>query len=118
MNCTYLKFEKICRNGSYNEIEDFLVTNEIDINYDDDFYVDLLAERGDISLLKLIKKYNGNLHDEEESVMHILALRGFIDCLEYVIDDCENDNWRMLLKTNAYNNNKKTKMFIDQKMSV
>ncbi len=53
----------------------FAITNhKIDINHDDHFYIELLADRGEISLLQLVNKYNGNLHYEAGYVVHILGL--------------------------------------------
>lgn len=111
MEDMYLDFEKICRFGKYNEIDNFISNYNIDISCDDHFYIELLAKRGDVNLLKLI---NGDLHYDNETVMCIVALHGYIDCLEYLINDCVNDEWKILFKSNACNNNSKTKSFLEK----
>jgi hypothetical protein len=88
MDDIYLGFEKICRSGTYNEIDNFILNNNIDISCDDNFCIELLAKRGDVNLLKLIKSHHGDLHYDNETVMCIVALHGYIDCLEYLINDC------------------------------
>ena len=118
MDSIYLEFEKLCKNGSYNEIEYYIINNDIDINYEENFYINLIVKRGNINLLKLIKKYNGNLHDEDETIIHLLGLYGFTDCLEYVINDCSNDNWKTIINTNAYNNCINTKKIINNLLCV
>ena len=84
----------------------------------ENFYINLIVKRGNINLLKLIKKYNGNLHDEDETIIHLLGLYGFTDCLEYVINDCSNDNWKTIINTNAYNNCINTKKIINNLLCV
>ena len=116
MESTYLTFEHICKTGTYDDIQNFITNNNIDINHDDNFYVEMLVRRGKIEFLELIKQHNGNLHDKDETLIHITGLLGFIDCLEYLINDCDNDNgnWKSILDTNAYNNCIRTKHYIDK----
>ncbi|ATZ80874.1 hypothetical protein BMW23_0828 [Bodo saltans virus] len=113
MDEIYNSFFIICKYGNYSEIEKFIIDNNFEL---DDDYTILLASRNDINLLKLIKKYNGNLHCYDECIANIFAINGELECLKYIINDCNDNKWKNILETNAYINCNKTKEFIDNKL--
>jgi hypothetical protein len=114
----YNFFYSVCINKNCDEVEKYIIDNNIDINFDDNYYIFLLAKRNDINFLKLIKKYGGDLHCDDESLAQIFALQGQLDCLEYIIDDCENDDWKIIMETNSYTNCERTKNFINNRLLI
>lgn len=107
------KFENLSKFGICNEISEFIESNKFDISADDNFYIELMATRGDVKLLQLIKQHNGNLHYDDETLLCIVSLHGFVDCRDYLVKDCKEEEWKIVYKTNAYNNNTKTKLYFD-----
>jgi hypothetical protein len=117
MDEIYIEFEELCRTGNYNEIDNFITMKSIDITYDDNFYVELLAKRGELSLIELIRKHGGDLHYDNETLLCITALYGYTDCMQYIIADCKGDEWKnILFKSNTCKNSDKTRRFLEKKV--
>lgn len=62
METIYSNFETICIQENAEVIENFIKKFNIDVNYDDGYYMELICKRNDLNLLKMFVNYNGNVH--------------------------------------------------------
>ncbi len=115
----YNMFETLCCEGNSEQIESFIVQYNIDcssqarlVNYDEGLFLQIIAKRNDLELLKLLIKYGADIHICDDFVLSLVALKGYIDLLEYLLLDCKMD-YKSIMKTNAYNNHYKTKQYMD-----
>jgi hypothetical protein len=57
----------MCYKANYNELKQFIETYNIDLNYDEYDYINIISSRNDIKLLELFIDHNVNInyYDDE-----------------------------------------------------
>lgn len=103
----YDDFEKICYNGSEDEIYDYINDNNIDINYDDGYYTEIICNRNDLNLLKMLIRIKADIHINNEGILRSVAHKGYIELLRYLLENC-NVNYNVLYESTACSNNPRT----------
>lgn len=112
MENIYDTFENICINANINEIENFIKKFNIDVNYDDGYFLEIICERNDIKLLQLFINNGANVHLNNECLLRIASHRGYIEIVDYLIKECHSD-YKVLYESTAYSNMPTTKQYID-----
>ncbi len=101
----YDNFIDICMCGEKKEIENYIKKYNVDVNYDDGYYSELVAERNDIELFKIFIDAGYNIELNNYGVMRLVAHEGYLDLLDYIVNKYKID-CSVLLGTSAYNNYK------------
>jgi len=101
----YTQFEAICMEEKYThkDIEDFINRFNIDVNYEEGYYLNLICKRNDLELLMIFLKYGADFHAHDECVLKMCALHGRLEMVKVLLNHCKCDH-KVLYGTNAYNN--------------
>jgi choline kinase len=67
--------------------------------------------RNNLDLLKLMIKNNADIHINNDCIVRLVAHEGYIDLLEYFLNNYDI-NYKILYSTTACSNNKKTVEFL------
>ena len=62
----YERFEKLCMSETFDIINEYIKKFNVDINYDNGYYLELICERNDIDLLRKFIGLGGNIHLNNE----------------------------------------------------
>jgi ankyrin repeat protein len=108
----YENFENICINCNEQEIEQYIKLYNIDVNYDDGYYLEIICKRNNLNLLKLMIKYGANININNEGITRLVAHKGYIELLDYLLNNY-NINYDKLYSTTACSNNKMTVDFLN-----
>lgn len=100
----YNNFEKVCMYGNEEEISAYIKEFNIDVNYDDGYYFEIICIRNNLDLLKLMIKNGANVHINDEYAIKYIAQEGHIEMLEYLMDNYDI-NYKDLCMTTACSNN-------------
>jgi len=112
METIYNNFEKLCTVANINDLENYIKTFNIDVNYNDGYFMEIICLRNDINLLKLFINNGANVHINNEGILRLVAHEGYITLLEYLINTCKS-NYKVLYDSTAYFNKNETKQYID-----
>ena len=107
-------FEDVCINCNEQEIEQYIKQYNIDVNYDDGYYLELICMRNNLDLLKLMINNNANIHINNEGITRLVAHKGYVELLEYLLNNYSID-YDKLFCTTACSNNKLTVDFLNKK---
>jgi len=108
----YEYFESMCATATQYELQFFAERYNIDLNYDDGLFLEIIGARNDIELIRMCINMKANIHINGEGVLRMTAHRGNIDMLKYLIEECDCD-YRKLYKSTAYCNQQATKDYVD-----
>jgi hypothetical protein len=108
-------FENIFMNCNEQEIEKYIKQYNIDVNYDDGYYLELICKRNDLNLLKMMINNNANIHINNEGITRLVAHKGYIKLLEYLLNNYDIDLDK-LYSTTACSNNKITVEFLKSRI--
>jgi len=100
-------FVSIVMNKKYQEFEQYIKQYNIDVNYDDGYYLELICMRNNLDLLKLMINNNANIHINNEGITRLVAHKGYVELLEYLLNNYSID-YDKLFCTTACSNNKMT----------
>ena len=112
MEIIYNNFETVCIQENAEAIESFIKEFNIDVNYDDGYYMQLICKRNDLNLLRIFINHNGNVHINNECLLRIACHKGQFEIIEYLLKHCRS-NYKVLYETTAYSNIPETKLYID-----
>ena len=110
----YENFENICINSNEYEIEQYIKQFNIDVNYDEGYYLELICLRNNLDLLKMMINNNADIHINDEGITRLVAHKGYIVLLEYLLKNYNIDHDK-LYSTTACSNNKTTVDFLNNK---
>jgi len=102
----------LCTVANINDLENYIKTFNIDVNYNDGYFMEIICLRNDINLLKLFINNGANVHINNEGILRLVAHEGYITLLEYLINTCKS-NYKVLYDSTAYFNKNETKQYID-----
>ena len=108
----YNIFEKKCLYDNENELENFIKKNNIDINFDDGYFLEIICLRDDINLLNMVLRNNANIHINNECVLRSVAHEGCENVLSFLLYNCEV-NYNILCDTTASTNKISTKNILN-----
>ena len=109
----YCDFENLCFNGSYKQLEDFMIKNNIDVNYNDGDFFRTICGRNDIEIIKVLDlfiKYGGNIHINDETVLSYVSECGLLDIIKYLVEKHRCD-FTKLKGTSSYSNYKEVENY-------
>lgn len=112
IEAVYNEFEKICMFENIDTIENYIKTFNINVNYNDGYFMEIICERNNLELLKLFIKYGGNVHLNNECLLRIASHRGYIKIIDYLLKECKS-NYKVLYESTAYSNISTIKQYID-----
>lgn len=107
----YDNFEEICISANKNEIENYVKKFNIDINYDNGYFLEIVAGRNDIQLLDKIIELGGDIHSNNDSILRLVAHRGNVEILDYIIK--HGGNYKVLFGSSSLTNYETVKKYID-----
>ena len=84
-NILYIQFEKMCYKANYNELKQFIEKYNIDLNYDDYDYINIISSRNDIKLLELFIDHNADIHYNDDELLGVVIDRNNYDIVNYLI---------------------------------
>lgn len=108
----YHWLEELCIDGSINDIKLFFDKIKIDVNFADGYFLDLICFRDDVELLQLFIDQKANIHINNEGILRRAAHEGNHKILKFLLYNC-NADYKELLNSSAYSNNKKSMMIIN-----
>lgn len=110
MNCNdidemiYDKFEYFCFHASYEDIKKFINKYNIDVNYKNGYYLELIVERNDLDIFKMFLEYGGNIHLNNECVLRSSAHDGNLEFVKFILE--QGGDYHALLDSTALTNYK------------
>ena len=107
----YERFEKLCMSETFDIINEYIKKFNVDINYDNGYYLELICERNDIDLLRKFIGLGGNIHLNNEGPLRLVAHEGYILLLDYLINECHGD-YKILFNSSACSNKRETKEYL------
>jgi hypothetical protein len=110
----YDNFENVCINCNEKEIDQYIKQYNIDVNYDDGYSLELICMRNNLDLLKLMINNNANVHINNECITRLVAHKGYIELLDYLLNNYDID-YDKLNSTIACSNNKLTVDYLNKK---
>ncbi|MET0570942.1 MAG: ankyrin repeat domain-containing protein [Pedobacter agri] len=89
----YDKFEELCISGNNMvEIEEYLKTYKFLINYDNGYFFDLIADRGNVELIKLFLKYGTDPTLDNDYALFSCAENENDECVDLLLKNGANFN--------------------------
>ena len=104
----YSHFTTMCYHSSLDEIQEVIEKYKIDLNYDDDSFIEIICFRNNIELLKLFVNNGCKIN---EDILSLVSSMGYLELVKYLVSiGIKYDN---LIKTSAYNTYPEIKDFYD-----
>ena len=86
-NVIYDNFNSLITNGNNNDILEYIKQFNIDLNYDDGYYMELLVEKNDITLIKqIIETKHFDIKLDNYGVLHILSFLKYKEMFDLMIN--------------------------------
>jgi hypothetical protein len=108
----YIIFENKCLYDNENDLENFIKNNNIDINFDDGYFLEIICLRNKLDLLKMVIKNNANININNDCILRTVAHEGCDNVLHYLLYNC-HVNCNVLNGTTAMTNKAITKNILD-----
>lgn len=108
----YIIFEKKCLYDNENDLEIFIKNNNIDINFDDGYFLEIICLRNELDLLKMVIRNNANININNDCILRSVAHEGCENILNYLLYNC-NVNYDILRGTTALSNKLVTKNILN-----
>jgi hypothetical protein len=108
----YHNFVKICMYADKDDLQMYINKYNIDVNYHDGYYIELIAERNYLELLKVMLDAGVDITINNYNILKSIAHEGDLELLDYVVTRY-NVDCSVILGTSAYNNHKCIKEYID-----
>jgi hypothetical protein len=100
MIVVYEKFEEYCRNEDYDNIKWCLEKFEELANHDYGYYFEIVAEKGNLELIKLFLSKGARIDIDNNYVLYTCSVNKHYDCLKYLLEcGCDIEN---IKHTNGY----------------
>ena len=97
------KFEYICTYKNGTDIENYVKEFNVDVNYDDGNFLEIIACRNDLELFKMMVRLGGDTKLNNHGSLRLFAHKGNLDAVKYIINECDGD-YKCLLDTTALTN--------------
>lgn len=107
----YEEFENACEEKDYEYIEFFIKKYNINVNSDNGYYLSIISERSDISLMELMYKYGCDIDINNNGVVRRVAHRGDLKMLDYLIRE-KKAKYEHLFNSTALTNYKHIENYI------
>jgi hypothetical protein len=79
-------FENYCYNKDYDNIEKYLKKYQNLSFYDNGFYFEIIADTGNLKLIKLFLENGARLDVDDYYVMYTCCEHGYWDCVDYLMN--------------------------------
>lgn len=97
----YDEFRRLCAVGSVDDIEAFIKSHNIDLNYDDYEFINIASRRRIIRLIEVFVEHGANVHFNNDILLGLALERGDVNLVKYFIEN-QNFDPEKLKGTNAY----------------
>jgi hypothetical protein len=108
----YNQFENMCYDSSLNELKHVIEKYNIDLNYDNNNFIEIICLRNDIELLKLFINHGCKIN---EDILSLVSSKGYLELVKYLVMDI-GIKYNKLIRTTAYCNYPEIKHFYDELM--
>ena len=116
-NMIYDNFNYLITHGNNNDIIEYIKLFNIDLNYEDGYFMELLAEKNDITLIKkIIEIKNYDIKLNNYGVLRTVAHKGYVELLDFLINYFQIDR-KVLINLLEKNNYKEVKKYINNIVS-
>jgi len=78
-------FERLCTYGSEKNIEDFIKEFNVDVNFNDGNFVEIICYRYDVKLLEMMIRHNADIHINKEYALYIYCENKYDDGIELLL---------------------------------
>ncbi len=99
----YNIFENVCIYCDEKDIEDYIKEYNVNVNYDDGHFLEIICMRNDIKLLKMIIRNNADIHINNEGITRLAAHEGLTEIFKFLLENY-NINYKILYKSTACSN--------------
>lgn len=107
-----MDFDKIFMNGDKDIIKDNVKKYNIDVNYEDGYYLELIAGRNNIELFEMMVDLGSDIRLNNYGSIRLIAHEGYLELFDYVVVKYKID-CKFLLETTAGSNYKAIKDYIN-----
>ncbi len=90
MEIVHRNFEKYCIDENYDKIKEYLETYNGLANYNDGEYFEIVADKGNLQLIKLFIENGANININNDYVLYTCSYHKYDDCLEYILNHGAN----------------------------
>lgn len=112
----YERFGDLCRTGSKKQIEEYINQHGANLNHDDGYFLELIAERNDVELFKMMLEHGGDIRLNNFGVVRLIAHQGYMQLLEYVAKNTYID-LSVLMESSACSNYLEVKEYLNKNFS-
>jgi len=85
----YDEFEELCYLGNYDDIRNYIIQYEINVNMFDGFLISVISSHNDLDLFKLFIEYGADISLDDYRCVKLIAYKGFYNLLLYILDAYE-----------------------------
>ena len=103
MEHVYEHFKQYCLESNYDKIRQYLITYPELSNYDNGYFFELIADTGNLKLLKLFVDNGAKVNIDDNYILYTCVKHKYLNCLKYLILDCKAD--LSFVKSTMGNNN-------------
>ena len=90
MNNICENFENYCNEENYDKIKEYLTHHSFLANYNNGEYFEIIADKGNLSLIKLFVDNGARIDIDNNYVLYICAYGEKYDCVNYLLNNGAN----------------------------
>ena len=84
INTILEEFEQYCYDENYIKVKEYLNMYKELVNYKDGYFLKIVADKGNLDLIKLFVENGGNINDNNY-ILYTCAYNNHIECFNYLI---------------------------------